>query len=99
MNTDATTYRQRQILLVVAGIAVFSEPFLGIVRSKAMVLGVPSTMITLFGLWLAMIVGIAWIMRRDPEADTPPALGMQPPLDSAAPENQSSGQVSSERFR
>ena len=99
MKIDATTYRQRQVLLVVVGVVVFSEPFLGIVRSEAMVFGVPSTMVTLFGLWLAVIVGIAWIMRRDPSSGTPPTLGMQPTVDSEAPENQSSGKVSSKRFR
>jgi hypothetical protein len=66
MKTDTTTYRQRQILLVAVGLVVFSEPFLGIVRSDAMVFGLPITMVALFGQWLAVIVSIAWIMRSDP---------------------------------
>lgn len=64
MKTDATTYRQRQILLVVMGLAVFSEPFLGILRTEAMIFGLPATMVSLFGVWLALIAGIAWMMER-----------------------------------
>jgi len=87
MNTDATTYRQRQVLLVVAGAVVFSEPFLGIVRNDAMVFGLPSTMVMLFGLWLAVIVGIAWIMRGDPSANLPGST-LPPGVSSASGQEQ-----------
>ena len=106
MNTDATTYRQRQILLVVAGIVVFSEPFLGIVRSEAMVFGLPSTMVMLFGLWLAVIVGIAWIMRGDPGLNLPgstlppgasPASGQEQTAHSTSPANTATRPASRER--
>jgi len=70
MKTDATTYRQRQILLIGIGLAVFSEPFLGILRTDAMIFGLPATMVSLFGLWLGLIVGIAWMMERG-RADVP----------------------------
>lgn len=97
MNIDATTYRQRQILLVVAGIVVFSEPFLGIVRSEAIVFGLPVTMVALFGLWLAVIVGIAWIMRSDPGPMY--TSGTASPSDSAPKTTPTSRPVSRERPR
>ncbi|PEN12987.1 hypothetical protein CRI94_12755 [Longibacter salinarum] len=75
MNTDSTTYRQRQILLFATGAVMLTDPFLSIFRTDEMIAGVPVLVVALFSIWALLIVGVAWLMERggpDPLRTPPP---------------------------
>jgi hypothetical protein len=64
MDTDKTTYRQRQLLLFAAGVLLLTDPVLSIFRRDAFVGEIPVLVVALFGVWAVLIAGAAWLMER-----------------------------------
>ncbi|HHP7237170.1 hypothetical protein [Longibacter sp.] len=78
MDTDSTTYRQRQLLLFAVGILLLTDPFLSIFRRNAFLGEIPVLVVALFSVWALLIAGTAWLMERpatrpsDPRPSDPP---------------------------
>lgn len=63
------------LFLAIFGIALIMPPFTTLFDAHMRVLSVPVKMLYLFGLWVVLIAGTAWLARRLPAEDT------QPPAD------------------
>lgn len=59
---------QRLVALFVAGWLLLNFPLLGLWDRDATVLGLPLFPAALFGMWLLLIVVLAWLMERSPKA-------------------------------
>ena len=61
---------QRLVALFVVALALFNFPLLALWDHDARVLGLPLFPAALFLIWLLLIVALAWIVERSPEAST-----------------------------
>jgi hypothetical protein len=63
---------QRLVALFFLGWALLSFPLLALWDHDVLVLGLPLFPLALFGVWLLLMVGVAWVVERSPEASTEP---------------------------
>lgn len=81
MAFDHRKSRDRAMILLLAGLILVTPPVGGIFQLDVKVAGVPFTLIYLFIVWAALILGTALLARRlnsEPEAvpdETPPGPG------------------------
>ncbi len=65
---------QRLVALFFLGWALLSFPLLALWDHDVLVLGLPLFPLALFGVWLLLIVAVAWVVERSPEpTHEPPA--------------------------
>lgn len=64
---------QRLVALFVLGWALLSFPLLALWDHDALVFGLPLFPLALFGVWFLLIVAVAWVVERTPEAAHDPA--------------------------
>ncbi|MDH3666484.1 MAG: hypothetical protein OEN23_06095 [Paracoccaceae bacterium] len=81
MAFDHRKSRDRALILLLAGLILVTPPVGGIFHLDLKLAGVPFTLIYLFVVWAALILGTALLSRRlnsEPEAvpdETPPEPG------------------------
>lgn len=65
---------QRLVALFFLGWALLSFPLLALWDHDVLVLGLPLFPLALFGVWLLLIVAVAWVVERSPESspEAPP---------------------------
>lgn len=68
-SSDATTRRQRLILVALVGGALLHEPLLGIFNHSVRVVGIPLMHGALFGIWALLVGAVAVCMRQEPAHD------------------------------
>ncbi len=59
---------QRLVALFFLGWALLSFPLLALWDHDVLVLGLPLFPLALFGVWLLLIVAVAWVVERSPES-------------------------------
>jgi hypothetical protein len=62
---------QRLVALFFAGWALFNFPLLALWDHEAEVFGLPLFPLALFVIWALLIVALAWVAERDPDATRP----------------------------
>lgn len=62
---------QRLVALFFAAWALFNFPLLALWDHDARVWGLPLFPLALFVIWGVLIVALAWVVERDPDADKP----------------------------
>jgi hypothetical protein len=80
-SVDASTRRQRLLLLFACGVILFSDPLLQIVNRPLLVGGVPLLHGALFAFWSVLIAAVAAAMWQEPESVPPPRSHRVPPPD------------------
>lgn len=63
---------QRLVALFFLGWALLSFPLLALWDHDVLVLGLPLFPLALFGVWLLLIVAVAWVVERSPEPSPEP---------------------------
>ena len=63
---------QRLVALFFLGWALLSFPLLALWDHDVLVLGLPLFPMALFGVWLLLIVAVAWVVERSPESSSEP---------------------------
>jgi hypothetical protein len=63
---------QRLVALFFLGWALLSFPLLALWDHDVLVLGLPLFPLALFGVWLLLIVAVAWVVERSPESSCEP---------------------------
>ena len=79
---------QRLVALFAGGWVVFNFPLLGLWDRDATVWGIPVFPAALFGLWLVLILALAWLVDRPSTRDdavAPPPPLPAPPSSSSNP--------------
>ena len=84
---------QRLVALFAGGWVLFNFPLLGLWDRDATVWGIPAFPAALFGLWLVLILALAWLVDRPsvrdddvaPSPSPPPPPLPAPPSSSSAP--------------
>lgn len=69
-SSDATTRRQRLILIALVGGALLHEPLLGLFNHPVRVAGIPLMHGALFGIWALLIVAVVLHAHRAPADPT-----------------------------
>ncbi|MEY4507859.1 MAG: hypothetical protein RL297_2437 [Pseudomonadota bacterium] len=59
---------QRLVALFFLGWALLSFPLLALWDHDVLVLGLPLFPLALFGVWLLLIVAVAWVVEHSPES-------------------------------
>ncbi len=65
---------QRLVALFFLGWALLSFPLLALWDHDVLVLGLPLFPMALFGVWLLLIVAVAWVVERSPELSPDPPV-------------------------
>lgn len=63
---------QRLVALFFLGWALLSFPLLALWDHDVLVLSLPLFPLALFGVWLLLIVAVAWVVERTPEPSPEP---------------------------
>ena len=63
---------QRLVALFFLGWALLSFPLLALWDHDVLLLGLPLFPLALFGVWLLLIVAVAWVVERSPESSPEP---------------------------
>lgn len=66
-----TVIGDRLIALFLLGVLLFTPPMMAIFNVDRLVLGIPLLFLYLFGGWLIVVLLIALILRRAPDANDP----------------------------